>query len=53
MDMSDDALFPEDEAGTQEIPLTKISYISGRPATLHLRKCKLVSEREDGTSVCM
>ena len=31
------------------IPPTKISYISGRPATLHLRKCKLVAEREDGT----
>jgi DNA-binding NtrC family response regulator len=31
------------------IPPTKISYISGRPATLHLRKCKLVAEREDGS----
>ena len=30
------------------IPPTKISYISGRPATLHLRKCKLVIERDDG-----
>jgi len=28
------------------VPPTKISYISGRPTTLHLRKCKLV--REDG-----
>ena len=31
------------------IPPTKIAYISGRPATLHLRKCKLVMERGDGT----
>ena len=31
------------------IPPTKIAYISGRPATLHLRKCKLVMERADGT----
>ncbi|PKN59170.1 MAG: Fis family transcriptional regulator [Deltaproteobacteria bacterium HGW-Deltaproteobacteria-14] len=31
------------------IPPTKIAYISGRPATLHLRKCKLVMERSDGT----
>ena len=31
------------------IPPTKISYISGRPATLHLRKCKLVVSRDDGT----
>lgn len=30
------------------IPPTKIAYISGRPATLHLRKCKLVREGEDG-----
>ena len=30
------------------IPPTKIAYISGRPATLHLRKCKLVRETEDG-----
>ncbi len=30
------------------IPPTKIAYISGRPAALHLRKCKLVLEREDG-----
>ncbi|MGM0577005.1 MAG: sigma 54-interacting transcriptional regulator [Myxococcota bacterium] len=29
-------------------PPTKISYISGRPPTLHLRKCKLVLERDDG-----
>lgn len=35
--------FPDD------IPPTKIAYISGRPATLHLRKCKLVTERADGT----
>jgi pSer/pThr/pTyr-binding forkhead associated (FHA) protein len=32
------------------IPPTKIAYISGRPATLHLRKCKLVLERGDGTT---
>ena len=32
------------------IPPTKIAYISGRPAALHLRKCKLVIEREDGQS---
>lgn len=31
------------------IPPTKIAYISGRPAAIHLRKCKLVLEREDGT----
>ncbi|MBL8784476.1 MAG: sigma 54-interacting transcriptional regulator [Deltaproteobacteria bacterium] len=31
------------------IPPTKIAYISGRPATLHLRKCKLVMERSDGS----
>ena len=31
------------------LPPTKISYISGRPTTLHLRKCKLVAERDDGT----
>lgn len=30
------------------IPPTKIAYISGRPAELHLRKCKLVLQREDG-----
>ena len=30
------------------IPPTKIAYISGRPATLHLRKCKLVREGDDG-----
>jgi DNA-binding NtrC family response regulator len=29
-------------------PPTKISYISGRPTTLHLRKCKLLVEREGG-----
>jgi len=33
------------------IPPTKIAYISGRPATLHLRKCKLVTERGDGTTL--
>ncbi len=33
-----------------ELPPTKISYISGRPAALHLRKCKLVTEREDGST---
>ena len=32
------------------IPPTKIAYISGRPAALHLRKCKLVLERENGQS---
>jgi len=32
------------------IPPTKIAYISGRPAALHLRKCKLVMEKEDGQS---
>ncbi len=32
------------------IPPTKIAYISGRPATLHLRKCKLVLERNDGST---
>jgi DNA-binding NtrC family response regulator len=43
--MSDDERkFPD------HIPPTKISYISGRPAALHLRKCKLVMERDDGTA---
>jgi DNA-binding NtrC family response regulator len=32
------------------IPPTKIAYISGRPATLHLRKCKLVLERNEGST---
>ena len=41
--MNDDgSKFPD------HIPPTKIAYISGRPAALHLRKCKLVLEREDG-----
>ena len=31
-------------------PPTKIAYISGRPAALHLRKVKLVHETEDGTT---
>ena len=31
------------------VPPTKISYTSGRPTTLHLRKCKLVAERDDGS----
>ena len=31
-------------------PPTKVAYIGGRPATLHLRKCKLVQEHEDGTT---
>ena len=30
------------------IPPTKIAYVSGKPTTLHLRKCKLVWEKEDG-----
>ena len=32
------------------IPPTKIAYISGRPTAIHLRKCKLVIERDDGKS---
>jgi len=41
--MNDDgSKFPD------HIPPTKIAYISGRPTALHLRKCKLVMEREDG-----
>jgi len=31
-------------------PPTKVAYIAGRPATLHLRKCKLVQEHEDGST---
>jgi DNA-binding NtrC family response regulator len=31
-------------------PPTKVSYIAGRPAALHLRKCKLVESRSDGTT---
>jgi transcriptional regulator with GAF, ATPase, and Fis domain len=42
--MDDDNRFPD------YIPPTKIAYISGRPAALHLRKCKLVLERDDGTT---
>ena len=33
---------------TINVPLTKISYVSGRPATLHLRKCKLLIDKPDG-----
>ncbi len=33
------------------IPPTKIAYISGRPAAIHLRKCKLVMEHPDGTTM--
>ena len=40
---------PPGESDPDFIPPTKISYISGRPTTLHLRKCKLVVERDDGT----
>ena len=40
---------PPGESPPDYIPPTKISYISGRPTTLHLRKCKLVVERDDGT----
>ena len=32
------------------IPPTKIAYISGRPTAIHLRKCKLVIEKENGKS---
>ena len=39
----------EDEGIDEDVsPPTKISYISGRPTTLHLRKCKLIVEQEDG-----
>ncbi len=41
---------PGNENFPDFIPPTKIAYISGRPATLHLRKCKLVMERSDGTT---
>ena len=32
----------------EQVPPTKIAYISGRPRTLHLRMCKLVRTDEDG-----
>jgi hypothetical protein len=35
---------------TLNVPPTKISYVSGRPATLHLRKCKLLIDKPDGTT---
>ena len=36
----------EDEGIDEDVsPPTKISYISGRPTTLHLRKCKLIVEQ--------
>lgn len=38
-----------DHNETCQIPATKISYVSGRPTTLHLRKCKLIIDREDGS----
>ncbi len=41
-DVDTDKTFPS------YIPPTKISYISGRPAALHLRKCKLVTEGGEG-----
>lgn len=37
------------DQGPDFIPPTKIAYISGRPSTLELRKCKLLMERADGT----
>lgn len=37
-----------DDKSDDYIPPTKIAYISGRPAALHLRKCKLIVERADG-----
>ncbi len=37
------------DGGGEFVPPTTIAYISGRPTTLHLRKCKLVIERDDGT----
>ena len=29
------------------VPATKISYLLGRPKTIHLRKCKLIRDHED------
>lgn len=43
-------LSDEEKKFPDHIPPTKISYISGRPAALHLRKCKLVIEKEDGNT---
>jgi len=39
------------DQGPDFIPPTKIAYISGRPSTLELRKCKLLMESPDGTPV--
>ncbi|PIE65491.1 MAG: Fis family transcriptional regulator [Deltaproteobacteria bacterium] len=44
MDSGDDKL-------ADHIPPTKIAYISGRPTMLHLRKCKMATERADGTTL--
>ena len=40
-----------DKKFADHIPPTKIAYVSGRPATLHLRKCKLVSQPTSGKGV--
>ena len=40
----------DNDRETMNVPLTKISYVSGRPTTLHLRKCKLLIDNPDGTT---
>ena len=52
--MSDDGPIdnpnPKPDKFADYIPPTKIAYISGRPSEIHLRKCKLVLQREDGST---
>jgi len=54
LSMTEDAQTGSEEVGSDKfpdyIPPTKIAYISGRPAELHLRKCKLVLQREGGST---
>jgi DNA-binding NtrC family response regulator len=50
MDASDESEPPEPERMVlDDVPLTKLAYVSGRPTAVHLRMCKLVLERDDGT----
>jgi len=39
------------DQGPDFIPPTKIAYISGRPSSIELRKCKLLMDRADGTPI--
>lgn len=47
---SEDLADEDSDRDTLNVPPTKISYVSGRPATLHLRKCKLLIDKPDGTT---